>query len=127
MGSTPLPAGDTAQRHLKVTAFVSRSAAGRAEGSFRLLVPISSTHSARSRMLPGRQNPIIPSRSDVAICARLIGLGIGAAAGQTPIANLSLTWGAHQLVFRRPELSERQQTVVVTASGLNRIAGDLTR
>jgi hypothetical protein len=47
--------------------------------------------------------------------------------GQTPIANLSVTLGTHQLVFRHPDLGERQQTMVVTAKGPNRIAVDLTR
>jgi hypothetical protein len=51
----------------------------------------------------------------------------GAPAGQTPIANHSLTLGRHQVVFRHPELGERSQTIVVTAQGPNRVAVDLTR
>ena len=51
----------------------------------------------------------------------------GRPVGQTPISNLSLTLGAHQFVFRHPDFGERQQTVVVTANGPNRIAVDLTR
>ena len=51
----------------------------------------------------------------------------GRSAGQTPIANLSVSLGSHQVVFRHPELGERQQTVVVTAKGANRIAVDLTK
>ena len=51
----------------------------------------------------------------------------GRSVGQTPIANLSLTLGSHLFVFRHPDLGERQQTVVVTASGPNRIAVDLTK
>jgi hypothetical protein len=51
----------------------------------------------------------------------------GRAVGQTPIANLSLTLGSHQFVFRHPELGERLQTMVVTANGPNRIAVDLTK
>jgi hypothetical protein len=51
----------------------------------------------------------------------------GAPAGQTPIANHSLTLGRHQVVFRHPELGERSQTIVVTAQGPNRVAVDMTR
>jgi hypothetical protein len=51
----------------------------------------------------------------------------GRAVGQTPIANLSLTLGSHQFVFRHPDFGERQETVVVTAKGPNRVAVDLTK
>jgi len=47
--------------------------------------------------------------------------------GQTPIANLNISLGSHQLVFRHPDLGERQQTVTVTAKTPNRVAVDLTR
>jgi hypothetical protein len=47
--------------------------------------------------------------------------------GQTPIANLSLALGTHQVVFRHPELGERRQSVVVTAQGPNRVAVDMAR
>jgi hypothetical protein len=49
------------------------------------------------------------------------------AVGQTPIANLLLPIGTHQLTFRHPQLGERQQSVVVTTTGPNRIAVDLTK
>ena len=51
----------------------------------------------------------------------------GRAVGQTPISNLSLSLGSHEVVFRHPDLGDRQQTVVVTAKGPNRIAVDLTQ
>ena len=35
--------------------------------------------------------------------------------GETPLANLSVPVGEHELVFRHPELGERRQTVVVRA------------
>ena len=35
--------------------------------------------------------------------------------GDTPLANLSVPVGEHELVFRHPELGERRQTVVVRA------------
>jgi len=51
----------------------------------------------------------------------------GTPAGQTPIANVLLPLGTHQVVFRHPELGERRQSVVVTAGGPNRVAVDLAR
>jgi hypothetical protein len=51
----------------------------------------------------------------------------GNSVGQTPISNLLVTVGSHELVFRHPQFSERRQTVVVTAKGPNRIAADLTK
>jgi len=51
----------------------------------------------------------------------------GNSVGQTPIANLSVSVGSHEIVFRHPTLAERKQTVVVTAKGPNRIAADLTK
>ena len=50
----------------------------------------------------------------------------GTSIGQTPIANLQVSVGSHELVFRNPQLGERRQTVIVTAHGPNRIAADLT-
>jgi len=51
----------------------------------------------------------------------------GASVGQTPIANLLVTIGSHEIVFRNPQLAERKQSIVVTAKGPNRIAADLTK
>jgi hypothetical protein len=51
----------------------------------------------------------------------------GNSVGQTPISNLLVTVGTHELVFRHPQFAERRQTVVVTAKGANRIATDLTK
>jgi hypothetical protein len=48
-------------------------------------------------------------------------------AGQTPIANLPVAIGTHQVVFRHPQLGERRETIVVTAKGPNRVSVDLTR
>lgn len=50
-----------------------------------------------------------------------------AEAGQTPIANLPVALGTHQVVFRHPQLGERRQTVVVTAKGPNRVSMDMTQ
>jgi hypothetical protein len=51
----------------------------------------------------------------------------GVEAGQTPIANLPIAVGTHQMVFRHPQLGERRQTVTVTTTGPNRVSIDLTR
>ena len=51
----------------------------------------------------------------------------GASVGETPIANLLVTVGSHELAFRHPQLAEHRQTIVVTAKGPNRIAADLTK
>ncbi len=45
----------------------------------------------------------------------------GNPAGETPLANLSLPIGTHEIVFRHPQLGERKQTVVVTVDGLVRV------
>jgi len=47
--------------------------------------------------------------------------------GQTPIANLPVSIGSHEMVFRHPQLGERKQTVLVSVKGPNRIAVDLTK
>ena len=51
----------------------------------------------------------------------------GDSVGQTPLANLSVTVGPHEMVFRHPQLGERKQTIVVSVKGPNRIAADLTK
>jgi hypothetical protein len=51
----------------------------------------------------------------------------GSNVGQTPIANLPVSVGPHEMVFRHPQLGERKQTVTVSAKGPNRIAVDLTK
>jgi len=45
----------------------------------------------------------------------------GTAAGETPLANLALPIGQHEIVFRHPQLGERKQTVVVKVDGLLRV------
>ena len=51
----------------------------------------------------------------------------GASLGQTPISNVQVAVGTHEMVFRHPQLGERRQSVTVTAKGPNRIAADLTK
>jgi serine/threonine protein kinase len=51
----------------------------------------------------------------------------GESVGETPIGNLSLTIGAHAVVFRHPELGERRWTVVVSLKNPVRISVDLRK
>ena len=51
----------------------------------------------------------------------------GRAIGETPIANLSLPIGNHEVVFRHPELGERRQIVVVKPGPPVRVGVDLRK
>jgi PEGA domain len=51
----------------------------------------------------------------------------GQPVGQTPLGNLSVTIGTHEIVWRHPELGERRETVKVTAGAPVRAGMDLTK
>ena len=51
----------------------------------------------------------------------------GSAAGDTPLANLPLAVGEHQITFRHPQLGEQTQKVVVKADGLTRVSAAFAR
>jgi hypothetical protein len=51
----------------------------------------------------------------------------GVVVGQTPLANLPVPIGTHEVVFRHPQFGERRQTIVVTAHGPNRVTADFTK
>jgi PEGA domain len=51
----------------------------------------------------------------------------GRRVGDTPLANLRLPIGEHEVVFRNPQFGERRQTFVVTASEPNRVSVDLRK
>jgi hypothetical protein len=51
----------------------------------------------------------------------------GRPAGQTPLGNIELPIGPHEITFRHPELGERTRRVVVAAQGVSRVAENLTR
>jgi PEGA domain-containing protein len=51
----------------------------------------------------------------------------GEPVGQTPIANLELAVGTHEVVFRHPQLGSRTERIVVSARGVNRAAIDFNR
>jgi hypothetical protein len=51
----------------------------------------------------------------------------GKTLGETPLANVMLPIGTHQVVFRHPEFGERTQAVTVRAGGPNRFSMDLRK
>jgi hypothetical protein len=51
----------------------------------------------------------------------------GRPAGTTPLGNVAVPIGSHEIVWRHPQLGERRQTVTVTAGAPARIGMDLTR
>lgn len=51
----------------------------------------------------------------------------GKPAGETPIGNLSLTIGDHEIIFRNPELGEQRKTVTVGALAPVRVGVDLRK
>jgi serine/threonine-protein kinase len=51
----------------------------------------------------------------------------GQPAGTTPVANLAVPIGSHEVVWRHPELGERRQTVVVTTKAAGRLVIDLRK
>ena len=42
-------------------------------------------------------------------------------AGETPLANLSLPIGTHEITFRHPQLGVKKQTIVVKVEGMTRV------
>jgi hypothetical protein len=48
----------------------------------------------------------------------------GQRVGETPLANVSVTIGSHEVVFRHPQLGERRAAVTVRASGVTRASAD---
>jgi hypothetical protein len=51
----------------------------------------------------------------------------GTAAGQTPLANVSLPIGPHEIIFRHPQFPEQRQTTVVRADGVTRVSVNMQR
>ncbi|MGH9331895.1 MAG: PEGA domain-containing protein [Vicinamibacterales bacterium] len=47
--------------------------------------------------------------------------------GETPIGNLPVQIGQHEVVFRHPQLGEQRRSVTVTAGGTTRVGVDLRR
>ena len=51
----------------------------------------------------------------------------GRALGETPIANITLRAGSHEIVFRHPQHGELKQTVVVKAGENGRVTVNMAR
>ena len=47
--------------------------------------------------------------------------------GETPLGNVPVALGVHDVLFRHPELGEQRQTVTVTLAGPARVSADLRR
>jgi len=47
--------------------------------------------------------------------------------GETPLANVAIPIGEHEIVFRHPTLAEQRRTVMVRFDGPARISADLRR
>jgi hypothetical protein len=51
----------------------------------------------------------------------------GTLLGETPLANISLPLGTHELVFKHPTLGEQRKSVVVTLGSTVRVGVDLRK
>jgi len=51
----------------------------------------------------------------------------GKSMGETPLANLSVPLGEHEIIFRHPQLGERRQTAVVRQGSVTRVSANLQR
>jgi hypothetical protein len=47
--------------------------------------------------------------------------------GETPIGNLGVPIGQHDVVFRHPQFGEQRRSVTVTSGGIARVGVDLRR
>jgi hypothetical protein len=51
----------------------------------------------------------------------------GASVGETPLANVPITIGTHEVVFRHPDLGERRESIVVRAGVATRVTASFDR
>lgn len=51
----------------------------------------------------------------------------GEKVGETPIGNLPVTIGPHEVIFRHPDLGEQRELVTVTLTAPTRVSVDLTK
>jgi hypothetical protein len=51
----------------------------------------------------------------------------GQAIGQTPLADVSLPVGRHEVVFQHPDFGERRETIIVGLKELTRVGVDFSR
>ena len=89
-------------------------------------------HATRTLQVPaGKVAPInveLPSGSIAINAAPWAEVWIdGSRIGETPIGNLTLTLGKHEVVFRHPELGEQHFTATVTLKSPARLSVDMTK
>ena len=51
----------------------------------------------------------------------------GNAAGETPLANVSLPVGSHEFLFRHPQFGEQRLVAIVKADGVTRVSASFQR
>lgn len=51
----------------------------------------------------------------------------GKSVGETPLGNLSVPLGEHEIIFRHPQLGEQRRTAVVRLDGVTRVSANLQR
>jgi hypothetical protein len=51
----------------------------------------------------------------------------GKPAGETPLANLSVSLGEHEILFRHPNLGEQRRTALVRVEGVTRVSVSFQR
>jgi hypothetical protein len=51
----------------------------------------------------------------------------GKSVGETPIGNLAIPLGEHEILFRHPRLGEQRRTALVRADGITRVSANLER
>ena len=51
----------------------------------------------------------------------------GTSVGQTPLANLAVGVGEHQIVFKHPDFSDQQMTALVKVDGVTRLSATMKR
>ena len=51
----------------------------------------------------------------------------GNSVGETPLGNVSVPLGEHEIVFRHPELGERREKAIVRSDRLTRVSANLQR
>jgi hypothetical protein len=51
----------------------------------------------------------------------------GKSVGETPIGNLSVSVGSHDVVFRHPELGEQRTVATVTLNAPTRLSVDMRK
>ena len=83
------------------------------------------------QVAPGKVNPIKVQLPKGSLSLNAVPwadvLVDGEPVGQTPIGNLSLTIGPHEIVFRHPQLGEQRHAVTVTMKAPARVSADLRK